>query len=58
MYIQGSKLIRSELVGQETSRHLSACKKNVGWPVQRIIDSLRKGTAGGSEEGLSLGNDN
>ncbi|KAI0144927.1 hypothetical protein BJ166DRAFT_603101 [Pestalotiopsis sp. NC0098] len=34
------RFIRQEAARQDIIRHLHACKKIVGWPVERIIDSL------------------
>ncbi|KAL9469227.1 hypothetical protein ACSS6W_010921 [Trichoderma asperelloides] len=35
------KFIRSEATRQEVIRRLSACKRSVGWPVERLISSLK-----------------
>ncbi|KAM0259643.1 hypothetical protein ACHAQJ_003222 [Trichoderma viride] len=35
------KFIRAEAIRQEVIRRLSACKRPVGWPVERLISSLK-----------------
>lgn len=37
----GGKFIRSEATRQEVIRRLSACKRSVGWPVERLMSSLK-----------------
>ncbi|EHK17213.1 uncharacterized protein TRIVIDRAFT_195192 [Trichoderma virens Gv29-8] len=37
----GGKFIRSEQARQEVIRRLAACKRPVGWPVERLISSLK-----------------
>ncbi|KAH0495902.1 hypothetical protein TgHK011_009427 [Trichoderma gracile] len=39
------KFIRSEQARQEVIRRLSACKRPVGWPVERLISSLKQSWA-------------
>ncbi|ETS76945.1 hypothetical protein PFICI_10819 [Pestalotiopsis fici W106-1] len=37
---QGGNFIRQEAARQEIIRHLHACKKIVGWPVERVVNLL------------------
>ncbi|KAL7813895.1 hypothetical protein V8C44DRAFT_44283 [Trichoderma aethiopicum] len=39
------KFIRSEQARQEVIRRLSACKRPVGWPVERLVSSLKQSWA-------------
>ncbi|OTA08673.1 hypothetical protein A9Z42_0003740 [Trichoderma parareesei] len=39
------KFIRSEQARQEVIRRLAACKRPVGWPVERLISSLKQSWA-------------
>lgn len=41
----GGKFIRSEQARQEVIRRLAACKRPVGWPVERLISSLKSSWA-------------
>lgn len=38
---EGGRFVRGEAAQNDIVRHLSACQKTTGWPVQRIVESLQ-----------------